>query len=136
MNDDPVFARGVERILMRDDHWPFEAYDFVRRAVERAVERAAEAGVRGHVAGPQIVEAARDVAHHEFGPMAAYVLAQWQLHSATDVGHVVFLLIEEGLLAKSDDDRLEDFENVCDLKEALRAPYRPDGKQVDVDLIG
>ena len=134
-NEDPVFIRGVERILEREDHWPREAYDFVRRTVERAIENAAESGLRGHVAGPQIIEAARDLALNDYGPAAAYLLDQWHLQSSTDVGHVVFLLIEEGLLAKSDDDRLEDFENVLDLPAELAAPFQPRGDKIDVEVI-
>jgi uncharacterized repeat protein (TIGR04138 family) len=135
MKDDPVFVQGVKRILDRDDHWPFEAFDFVRKAVEKAIEKAADAGTRGHVAGPQIVESARDLALQDYGAMAVYTLGQWKLQCATDVGHVVFLLIEEGLLAKSDDDRLEDFENVFDLAASLAEPFTPRGDKIEVEKI-
>jgi uncharacterized repeat protein (TIGR04138 family) len=40
-----------------------------------------------------------------------------------DIGHLVYNLISVGCFGKTDEDRLEDFDNVFDLKEALCAPF-------------
>jgi uncharacterized repeat protein (TIGR04138 family) len=52
--------------------------------------------------------------------MARAVLAQWGVRRTDDFGEIVRNLVQADLLKKTEDDRLEDFQNAFDLDEALR----------------
>jgi uncharacterized repeat protein (TIGR04138 family) len=64
----------------------------------------------------------RDLALHRFGPMARTVLEHWGIGRTTDVGNIVFALVECGVLIKQDEDSLADFDNVFDFDEAFGQP--------------
>ena len=59
--------------------------------------------------------------------MVPTLLANWGITCTKDVGEIVFHLIEEGIFSKSEDDRIEDFENVYDFHTAFVAPFLPGG---------
>lgn len=98
------------------------AYCFLRCGLERAT-----AAVHGpepgegprHVSGQQLCWALRDLALETWGPLAALVLRRWNIRTTRDFGEMVFLLIELGLLGKQESDRIEDFDHVFDLDDAL-----------------
>jgi uncharacterized repeat protein (TIGR04138 family) len=79
--------------------------------------------VRGHIAGQELAESCRDFALEQFGLTARTVLAHWGIESTEDIGRIVFLLIEAGLLMKQESDRLEDFDSVYDFAEAFDEGY-------------
>ena len=56
--------------------------------------------------------------------MASTVLDYWGITSTEDLGRIVFLLIEVGLLARQPSDKLEDFDRVYDFQEVFRTGYR------------
>lgn len=87
---------------------PYEAdaYDFVMRALDYTIQNLSE--VR-HVSGQELVEGIRDFAKMEFGPMAKHVLNTWGVSATQDFGQIVFDLVEQGVLRKTEDDRMEDF---------------------------
>ena len=60
-------------------------------------------------------------------PMVPTLLANWGITCTKDVGEIVFHLIAEGIFSKSEDDRIEDFENVYDFHTAFVAPFLPGG---------
>jgi uncharacterized repeat protein (TIGR04138 family) len=61
----------------------------------------------------------------QFGPLSKRVLAEWGIHSCIDFGHIVFNLVEEGLLGKTENDSLEDFSEGYDFCEAFEKPFQP-----------
>ena len=65
----------------------------------------------------------RDFALEQFGLTARIVLSFWGIQNTEDIGRIVFLLIEAGLLMKQDSDRLEDFEAVYDFEEDFEEGY-------------
>lgn len=75
---------------------------------------------RGHVGGRELLDALRVLARRQYGPMALTVLQHAGLHRTEDVGDLVFLMVDEGLLKKEDDDGPDDFREVYDFKEAFR----------------
>jgi uncharacterized repeat protein (TIGR04138 family) len=42
------------------------------------------------------------------------VLRRWNIHSTTDFGRIVFALVDNGFLQKTEQDRIEDFRDVFD----------------------
>ena len=59
------------------------------------------------------------LAREQFGPLAREVWAQWGIRQTRDWGEVVYAPIAVGLLHKSEQDRIEDFDNVFDIDQTL-----------------
>ena len=63
-----------------------------------------------HITGFEVLETFRKCCISDFGPWAAVVLDHWHITSCIDVGKIVFLLVEAGILAARKEDKLEDFD--------------------------
>lgn len=103
--------------------YPPEAYQFVRDALDYTVHRinADEEGVvhDRHVTGQQLCLGMRDYALRQYGRLARLVFEQWNVRRTEDFGRIVYGLIEAGLLAKTAEDSIEDFDDVFDFAEAF-----------------
>lgn len=77
-----------------------------------------------HVSGQELCWSLRDWALRCWGPLSSVVLRGWGITRTIDFGHVVFSLIESGRLQREPHDRLEDFRDVFDFKEAFDNAYR------------
>ena len=55
--------------------------------------------------------------------MAMGVMAQWGIHSTSDLGEIVYNLIASGDMEKTPDDSRADFDGVFDFADALRRDY-------------
>ncbi|MCL7983254.1 MAG: hypothetical protein M8862_12075, partial [marine benthic group bacterium] len=71
----------------------------------------------------ELAESARQVAIDRFGPLARTVLEHWGIHSTADIGEIVFLLVDHGVLTKQDSDSREDFEGLYSFEQAFEAEY-------------
>jgi len=111
-------------IRERDGRYHERGYLFVLAALEFAQGRLP---ARRHLSGIELTWACRDFALEQFGLLAPSVLAFWGIASTEDFGRIVFLLIDVGLLARQDSDRIEDFDRVYDFGEVFRAGYRWSG---------
>jgi len=111
---------ALGRIRAQDGAYHERAYLFVLAALEFAQGRLP---ARRHLSGGELAWACRDFALEQFGLLAGEVLSFWGIHSTTDIGRIVFLLIDVGLLARQPSDKVEDFEGVCEFADALRAGY-------------
>ena len=74
-----------------------------------------------------ILTGRREYALKEYGPVAKRVLSEWGINECIDFGHIVFNLVNEGLLGKTDEDSIEDFSGGYDFTEAFLHPFRPQG---------
>jgi uncharacterized repeat protein (TIGR04138 family) len=109
-------------ILKRDDRFSEEAYIFVREALDYTVRKLEKPR---HVSGRELLEGIREYTLSEFGPVAKRVLSEWGITECIDFGHIVFNLVNEGLLGKTDEDSIEDFMGGYDFSEAFTQPFRP-----------
>ncbi|HXM38289.1 MAG TPA: Minf_1886 family protein [Gemmatimonadales bacterium] len=123
MSDTATLEAALAEIRRRDGKYNERAYVFVLAALEFAQTRLP---ARRHLTGPELAWACRDFALAQFGMLAATVLTHWGITTTEDLGQIVFLLIDVGLLARQPADRLEDFERVYDFAEVFRggAGYR------------
>jgi uncharacterized repeat protein (TIGR04138 family) len=121
------------QIVERDNRYPYEAYDFVFAALNhtqrllKRLPRDEEIGVtetQHHVTGRELLEGIRDLAVREFGLMARVVFRMWGINATSDFGEIVFNLVSENLMSKSDQDTREDFRDVYDLDKALVQDFR------------
>lgn len=108
--------------------YPEEAYEFVREGLgytEALLEAEKEqlAGGPRHMKGQELCIGLREYAIERWGLMAPAVLRHWQIQRTEDFGRIVFVLVNEGTLSKTEDDSLADFRGVYDLVEA----FGPDG---------
>ena len=96
--------------------FPVNAYRFTYDAVEFTVQRLGE--IR-HVSGRELLVGIRDLARERFGPMAKTVFEQWGVTRTEDFGEIVFQLVEQGLLGKTDRDSRSDFSSGFDFDDAF-----------------
>lgn len=107
-------------ILENDGRYAREAYIFVLRVIDVVLSELEE---KRHISGRELLEGLRTQALRQFGPMAKQVFNEWGLIDTSDIGHVVFNLIEEKMLEKTDDDSLDDFSGVFDFKKVFEVDY-------------
>ncbi|MCK4660957.1 MAG: hypothetical protein KAV82_15660 [Phycisphaerae bacterium] len=81
-------------------------------------------GLNRHVSGADLCWALRSYARRRWGLLAREVLRLWGITRTGDFGNVVFDLIESSRLQREPHDRLEDFNNVFDFKEAFDETFR------------
>jgi uncharacterized repeat protein (TIGR04138 family) len=124
------FDEAVELILTRDKRFARDAYTFVREALDYTQKLTGKEtpGQIRHVSGQELLDGIRQFALQQFGPMAITVFEEWGVHNCRDFGEIVFNMVEIGLLAKTEKDTREDFQNSYDFTEAFRQPFRPQGK--------
>lgn len=121
------FDAAVENIRQRDKRFDSGAYFLLKDALDFTLKRARESNddVERHVSGEELLLGFRDHVVEEFGPMAHTLLREWGVHTCSDLGDMVFHLIDEGMFGKQDSDSPEDFRDIYDFEEALCAPFRP-----------
>jgi uncharacterized repeat protein (TIGR04138 family) len=112
----------LEPILKWDPRYTAEAYFFVRDALDHTVR---QLETPRHVDGRELLNGIRDYAIGEYGPVTKRVLSEWGINECIDFGHIVFNLVNEGLLGKTDGDTISDFDGGYDFTEAFVQPFRP-----------
>lgn len=119
------FDAAIDAIVQRDKRYDQGAYFFLKDALDFTIKRskAENDGEDRHVSGQELLLGFRDCALQEFGPMASTLLNEWGIQSCTDVGEMVFLLIEEGMFGRQDSDTKDDFSDIYNFEEAFRAPF-------------
>jgi len=121
VNEALTLETALEAVRLRDGRYHERAYLFVLAALEYAQGRLP---ARRHLSGPELAWACRDFALEQFGLLARTVLDYWGIRGTDDLGRIVFLLIEVGLLAQQQTDKIADFDRVYDFAEVFRAGYR------------
>jgi uncharacterized repeat protein (TIGR04138 family) len=125
------FDKVLAKIQAKDPRYHREAYLFVREALDhtqKAIAKEPRNRIR-HVTGQELLEGIRQFALQQFGPMAKAVFAEWGIHCCKDFGEIVFNMVEEDWLAKTNKDSRADFEHGYDFDEAFRKPFLPESKQ-------
>ncbi len=106
--------------------YPLEAFIFVQRGLDYTVrgihgdpEDQGEQSPTRHVSGQQLCNGLREFAVKQYGLLARTVLKRWQISSCEDFGHIVFAMVDAGLMHKSQGDTLRDFQGVFDFADAF-----------------
>jgi uncharacterized repeat protein (TIGR04138 family) len=135
-------SHPLARLMQRDRRYKLDAYAFVQDALLFAHERLGlgheevsvheepaepdpekQPSTDRHLTGQELCEAIRILALKEFGYMAKSVFNSWGVHGTRDFGNVVFNLIEIGNWKKTEQDRIEDFDDVFDFDVALKQNF-------------
>lgn len=110
--------------------FPPEAFQFVREGLahtvqmvhgQDAVTRAPDEDESRHVSGQQLCLGLKDYAVQQYGLLARTVLSRWGVSRTEDFGRIVFAMIDAGLMRRTEDDSLEDFQQVYDFDEAFES---------------
>ena len=125
---DPDLRTTIKNICNKDRRYAEDAYYFVNEAVGFAAEyfTKPEFGSNRHLSGPELLEGMREFTLSEFGSMSKAVLKRWGIKTTLDFGHIVFNLIDGGVLAASPTDKLGDFDNVYNFDTAFIKPFEPE----------
>lgn len=122
---------GIDLVAVADStKYPLEAFLFLHRGLDFTARR-----IHGdlpddegeqqmncperHVTGQQLCQGLRDYAAREYGLMARSVLKHWNIHRSEDFGHIVFAMVDAGLMRKTDEDSIADFTDVYDFASAF-----------------
>jgi uncharacterized repeat protein (TIGR04138 family) len=121
------YEHAIEAIVKRDPRFHPAAYIFLKEALDHTLKKVMESnqGRARHVSGAELLLGFRELALQQFGPMASTLLSEWGIHQCSDVGDMVFLLIEEQVFGKQDSDTKEDFSDVYSFEQAFVAPFLP-----------
>jgi uncharacterized repeat protein (TIGR04138 family) len=121
MKDLKSYLDRVEKLMEQNPQYKFEAYSFVMAGLHHTVSKFEKPR---HVTGRELLEGIREYALEQYGPLARSVLNHWGVETTRDFGKIVFALVEAGILRKQPEDRLEEFENIYDFKEAFDRGYK------------
>ncbi|MGJ8655997.1 MAG: Minf_1886 family protein [Akkermansiaceae bacterium] len=121
------FEEAIKRIKARDARFEREAFFFLKEALDYTVQDVSVKSPENskHVSAAQLLYGFRDLALKEFGPMASTLFSEWGIHRCADIGDMVFMLIQEGVFGKQDNDRQEDFVEIFTFESAFVAPFLP-----------
>lgn len=119
----------IEKIVKENPKYSKGAYYFVREALEFTVKNSTPEGVveqtPHHISGKKLLEGIREYALLQYGPMTITVLNAWNIKNCEDFGHIVFKLVDYGVLGKTDTDSIADFKNGYDFYEAFQKIFLP-----------
>ena len=106
----------LETIVQEDARYTIDAYHFVREGLDYTVKKPREPR---HVNGGELLDGIREYALEEFGPVSKRVLSSGAYYSCSDIGHIVFNLVNVGAVGKTEEDSLADFESGYDFNDAF-----------------
>ena len=125
MSDRP--EKRLYEVIRADGRYPPDAFAFLQVGLVRAVREVygenteAEEDQPHHVSGRQLCDALRDEGKDRWGMLARTVLNRWNIHETLDFGKMVYLLVENDLMQKTEKDSVEDFRDVFGFDEAFGA---------------
>lgn len=113
--------------IAAETKYPAEAFIFIQRGLDFTVQRLhgeldeEEPEQSRHVTGADLCLGLRDFALKEYGLLAKSVLRRWNIRTCEDFGRIVFAMVDAGMLQKTDEDDLSDFDGVFNFDEAFAA---------------
>jgi len=120
----------LKKVLDDAGGYRIEAYRFIRDGLAHTVRMThgvsenelADSDESRHVNGQQLCMGLRDFALKQYGLMARPVLDRWGIRETADFGRIVFAMVDAGLMRKTDEDSLADFQDIFDFEEEFRTP--------------
>jgi uncharacterized repeat protein (TIGR04138 family) len=110
----------MDRIRLRETRYDEQAYLFVLSALEFSQSKLDS---RRHITAFELAEACRELALDRYGVMSRVVLERWGLTGTSDIGEVVFTLVDLGFLVKQPNDTREEFAGLYDFESAFVRDY-------------
>lgn len=116
--------------------YPLGAFHFIRHGLDFTVTRLHKDPqsmdeIERHVTGRDLTEGLRDFAIEQYGLLARTMLNRWNIHRTEDFGHIVFAMVEHGLMQATENDSIRDFEDGFDFEHAFNTEVDVDGVQYE-----
>ena len=113
--------KTLQEIIKKDPRYPIDAYLFVLEAIfyTRRKHR-----IKAHVTGQQLLEGIKDLALQRYGLMAKTVLEHWGITKTIDFGNIVFNMLNEKILGKTEEDKIDDFKNIYNFDDVFVKNYQ------------
>jgi len=115
------FYAIVEKISEEDLRYKEDAYKFVMESLTYTQKK--YKAVK-HVSGIEMLDGIKELLLKKFGPMTLMVLKHWGIKSTEDFGNIVFNLVENKVLSKTERDSIDHFRNVFEFEEVFQEGYR------------
>lgn len=118
-----------EHCLVSGKYTP-DAYEFITASVISQVRQLTE---HRHLSAAEVLSGINRKLNEDFGFLAPEILKEWRIRSASDIGEIIFDLIELGILAASEDDKRSDFDIDFSLLPPMikRTAARMEAPQID-----
>jgi uncharacterized repeat protein (TIGR04138 family) len=117
---DSDFYEKVEKIVEKDPRYKVAAYAFVMLALNYTLSKLDKPR---HVTGRELLGGIKEFGLAQYGPMTKTVFDYWGVRATRDFGEIVFNLVENKLLGKTEEDKLQDFDDVYDFDEEFVKKY-------------
>ena len=117
------FYNILEIICEKDSRYRQDAYEFVMEALSFSQKKFRRVK---HVSGTELLEGMKELLLNKYGPMTLTVLNYWGIKTTEDFGQIVFNLVENKILSKSQEDDIESFRDGYDFREVFDQGYRRD----------
>ena len=127
MRHDSDRWRAVDEAAKADGRYEKYAWRFVLSGVESTIDML---HVDRHICGEELLEGLTVISSRQFGPMAKEVLNHWGVYTTRDIGNIVFGLIAANLLESSEEDSIEDFDDVFDFQKVFEEDYFGDQRSL------
>ncbi len=122
-----TFQEALQELLRQDPRYAPDAYIFLKEALDYTIKMLDKPsdGAGRHVSASELLEGIRAYTLETFGPMSVKVLHHWGIKCTEDFGNLVFNLVRQGILGKTDSDRIEDFAGGYDFFDVFSRPFLP-----------
>ncbi|MBO5959895.1 MAG: hypothetical protein J6Q65_07205 [Lentisphaeria bacterium] len=120
---DKIEEQILQEIVKRDPKYPVAAYKFVSAGVQytvQSLQKASKNGLERHVTGQELLRGILEFAVLQYGFLAPDVLEYWNFRTGRDIGNAVYTLIGAKILSASPNDRIEDFDVIENLIDAMQ----------------
>ena len=115
------FDAVIEKIYSKDPRYKEESYEFVMEALAYTQKKFKRVK---HVSGEEILEGIKELLIKQFGPMTLAVLKYWGVARTEDFGNIIFNLVQNKILNKTEEDDISVFKNAYDFTEVFDKGYR------------
>ena len=115
------FADILDCITESDPRYKSGSYEFIMEALTYTQKKFKASR---HVSGEEILIGIRELLLNKFGPMTMTVLKHWGIKSTDDIGNIVFNLVENDVLSKTEEDTIESFRDAYNFEEVFEQGYR------------
>ncbi|MBF0484437.1 MAG: hypothetical protein HQL25_07005 [Candidatus Omnitrophica bacterium] len=119
MNKD--FYRVVNNICEQDTRYKPEVYEFVMEALTYTQKKYK---IVKHATSEELLKGIKDYSIELFGPLAMTVFNFWGVKDTVDFGNIVFNMVNNKVLTKTEQDKIEQFKDGFDFDNAFRKEYR------------
>jgi uncharacterized repeat protein (TIGR04138 family) len=133
----PKPRKTLEAVVEEVGLYPIDAYEFVTKGLHYTVQKihgdveektcetaSGKCEESLHVNGRDLCLGLREFALLNWGLLASTVLERWNVRRTLDFGRIVFAMVDNGHMKKTDEDKIDDFREVFDFKSGLESGYK------------